>query len=215
MMQIVERKVEFATPWFQLMSKRVAGESAPYYALRMLDYVSVIAFTEREELVLVRQYRPAVERYTLELPSGHVEAGETPEQSARRELAEECGYDAPKLELLGSLISDTGRNENRVWYYLAAALTPLGAEFVPEPGVERILVPRTDLPELVTRGEFNHALHVAALMMAVLKRGPEFLALRSAKRKPVGQRKGRKPRAGGRATAPPPMRRPSAQAVKH
>jgi ADP-ribose pyrophosphatase len=177
MTQIVERKIEFATPWFQLISKRVAGESAPYYSLQMLDYVSVIAFTDQRELVLVRQYRPAVERFTLELPSGHVEPGESPEQSARRELAEECGLDAPQLERLGTLISDTGRNENRLWCYLAARVTPLGAGYVPEPGVERILVPRENLAELVAKAEFDHALHLAALMLAVFKHGPEFLAL--------------------------------------
>ena len=115
MTQIVDRKVEFETPWFQLVSKRVAGESAPYYALRVQDYVCVVAFTDRDELVLVRQYRLAVERHTLELPSGHVEPEEPPVVSARRELAEECGLDAPRLELLGTLISDTGRNKNRLW----------------------------------------------------------------------------------------------------
>jgi ADP-ribose pyrophosphatase len=177
MAQIVERKTEFATPWFKLISKRVAGENAAYYALQMLDYVSVVAFTDQQELVLVRQFRPAVERETLELPAGHVEKGETPEHSARRELAEECGFDAPKLELLGSLISDTGRNENRVWCFLAPRITPVGPTFVPEPGVERVLVPRKDLPQLLAGGEFNHALHVAALMLAVLKRGPDVLAL--------------------------------------
>ena len=106
------------------------------------------------------------------------EPGESPEQSARRELAEECGFDAPELELLGTLISDTGRSENRLWCYLAARVSPLGADYVPEQGVERILVPRANLAELVTKAEFDHALHVAALMLAVFKHGPELLALR-------------------------------------
>jgi ADP-ribose pyrophosphatase len=178
MTQIEDRKVEFETPWFQLVSKRVAGESAPYYALHVQDYVCVVAFTEQDELVLVRQYRPAVERHTLELPSGHIEPNEPPAESARRELAEECGLDALRLELLGTLISDSGRNENRIWCYLAAKVSPLGADYVPEPGVERILVPRVKLPELIARAEFDHALHVAALMLAVLRHGSKFVALR-------------------------------------
>ena len=176
MTQIVDRKVEFETPWFQLVSKRVTGESAPYYALRVQDYVCVVAFTDQDELVLVRQYRPAVERQTLELPSGHVEPNEPPAESARRELAEECGLDAPRLELLGTMVSDSGRNENKIWCYLAAKVMPLGADYVPEPGVKRILVPRAKLPELIATAEFDHALHVAALMLAVVKYGPGFLA---------------------------------------
>ncbi len=182
MTQIVQRKVEFETPWFQLMSKRVAGEAAPYYSLRMSDYVCVAAFTERDELVLVRQYRPAVERHTLELPSGHVEPKEAPAESARRELAEECGLDTPQLELLGTLISDTGRNENRLWCYFAARVSPLGADYVPEPGVERILVPRMKLPELIARGEFDHALHLAALMLAVVKHSAGLFPLKKGRK---------------------------------
>ena len=139
----------------------------------------VVAFTDRDELVLVRQYRPAVERHTLELPSGHVEPKETPAESARRELAEECGFDAPRLELLGPLASDTGRNENRIWCYFAAKVSSLGPDYVPEPGVERILAPRAQLPELMARAEFDHALHLAALMLAVMKHGPGLFDLRA------------------------------------
>jgi ADP-ribose pyrophosphatase len=179
MTQIVDRKIEFETPWFQVVAKSVAGATAPYYSLRMQDYVCVVAFTNQDELVLVRQYRPAVERPTLELPSGHVESKETPAESARRELAEECGLDAPRLELLGTLISDTGRNENRLWCYFADKVSPLGADYVPEPGVERILVPRTKMPELIDRAEFDHGLHLAALMLAVVKRGPGFFEPRT------------------------------------
>src|SRR5258708_34523054 len=102
MTQIVDRKTEFSTPWFQLISKRVPGNASPFYSLRMLDYVSVVAFTPSDEIILVRQYPPAVERFTLEFPTGHVEKDEPPAASARAELAEECGRDAATLDLLGT-----------------------------------------------------------------------------------------------------------------
>jgi ADP-ribose pyrophosphatase len=177
-MHIEERKVEFATPWFELVSKRVTGEKAPYYSLRMQDYVAVVALTERDELILVRQYRPAVESFTLELPSGHVEKDETPVESARRELAEECGFDAPNLESLGTMTSDTGRNENRLWCYFARGVRPLAGETAPEPGIERVLVPAARMPELIARGEFNFSMHVAALMLAMVKHGGKLFALK-------------------------------------
>ena len=160
------------------MAKWVEGDPAPYYSLRMLDYVAVVSFTKEGELVLVRQYRPAVERYTLELPSGHVEKGEPPAVSAARELAEECGLEAPKVELLGSLASDTGRHDNRLWCYLAKDATTLPSGYLPEAGVERILVPRAKVPELLSHPEFDHALHLAALMLAVAKEKAGFLALK-------------------------------------
>jgi ADP-ribose pyrophosphatase len=171
MSSIIDRKIAFATPWFGVISKQIGGESAPYYSLQMLDYVSVVAITTHSELVLVRQYRPAVERYTLELPSGHVELNETPAESARRELAEETGFNAPHLELLENLLSDSGRNENRIWCYLGQGVIATPAEFVPEPGLERVLVSLARLPELVTNGEFDHALHLAALMLVATRRG--------------------------------------------
>jgi len=55
-------------------------------------------------------------------------------------------------------------------------VSPLGAGYVPEPGVERILVPRAKLPELIATAEFDHALHVAALLLGVVKHGPGFFA---------------------------------------
>jgi ADP-ribose pyrophosphatase len=177
-LKITSEKTEFRTPWFELVSKQVAGEPAPFYALRMSDYVTVVAFTPDSELLLVRQYRPAVDAVTLELPSGHVDGGETPEAAARRELAEECGFAADKVELLGTLLSDTGRNENRLWCYLAADVKSLGPQFVPEAGVEPICVQRSALPQLIERGELAHALNVAALMLAVLRKGPELFALK-------------------------------------
>src|SRR5204863_2311563 len=167
--QILDRKIEFATPWFQVVAKQVTGQSAPYYALRLQHYVCIVALTPHDELVLVRQFRPAVERYTLELPSGHVETNETPALSARRELAEECGFDAPEPELLGALLSDAGRLDNRLWCFLAAGVSPLNGGYVPEPGVERILVPRARVPELLVEGQFDHALHLAALLSAAAR----------------------------------------------
>lgn len=173
---ITSRLVEFSTPWFEVVSKGTNVEDSPYYSLRMQDYVSVIALTAGEQVVLVRQYRPAVERYTLELPSGHVEANETPEQSARRELVEETGYHAESMELLGALLPNTGRNENRLWCYLAKVVMPSDGVCEPEPGIETVLVHRHALLDLICGGEYNHALDLAALLLALARHGEELVS---------------------------------------
>src|SRR5437867_1180849 len=123
MSSIVHEKIEYRTPWFQLVSKTVSGQAAPFFSLRMTDYVCLVALTEAQQLILVRQFRPAIERNTLELPSGHVEDGETPQAAARRELLEECGFES-EPELMGKLVSDSGRNENLCWCYLARNARP-------------------------------------------------------------------------------------------
>jgi ADP-ribose pyrophosphatase len=177
MPRITNRSIEFTTPWFDLVAKEMRVGDPPYYSLRMPDYVSVIAFTGEQEVVLVRQYRPAVERYTIELPSGLVEAGETPEQTARRELQEETGYHADKMELLGPLLSDTGRHENRLWCYLAPAVSPPGSNYNPEPGIEKVLIHRGALFDMIAEGKFDHALHLGVLALALAKVGVDLLAI--------------------------------------
>lgn len=174
---VISKQIAFATPWFEVIAKRIPSDQNPFYALRMQDYVTVVAFTPAKELVLVRQYRPVVERYTLELPSGHVEKDETPADSASRELREECGFHSGKLELLGTLISDTGRNENRLWCYLARHVLPVGAGYLPEPGLETILVPPARVRKLIVNAELDHALNLAALMLAVVKHGTELMSI--------------------------------------
>ena len=57
----IEHTVEYSTPWFDLVAKRVGTDPAPYYSLRMQDYVSVVALTSQREIIMVQQYRPAIE----------------------------------------------------------------------------------------------------------------------------------------------------------
>ncbi len=130
---MVER-VEFSTPWFEIVAKQFENDDAPHYSLRTKDYVSVVALSCEGRLVLVRQFRPAVGRMTLELPSGHVEDGESPEHAARRELLEETGHAAETFQFLGNLSPDTGRLGNRMWCFFAANARPAAdTSFEPEP----------------------------------------------------------------------------------
>jgi ADP-ribose pyrophosphatase len=163
----MDDRVIFASPWFELVAKRVEGYADPHYSIRAPDYVTVVPVTERGRLLLVRQFRPAVDTMTLELPSGHVEPGETPLEAARRELLEETGHAAPTLELLGELRPDTGRLGNRLWCFYAAGATPAPDRGdLSEPGVEPVVYEGT-LAELLDRPDFCCALNLAAVLLAV------------------------------------------------
>ncbi len=171
MSQIVDRQTVFSTAWFDVVAKAVAGWDAnmPYYALELEDYVSVFATTESNRVLLVRQYRPAIEGYTLELPSGHVEGEESPEEAARRELLEETGYEAEKMELLGCLAPDTGRLANRLWAYFAPQVKPARQNAPREGGIELVVHERAELLQDVYEGRLDHALHLAVIFLAILK----------------------------------------------
>src|ERR1039458_9331285 len=97
---VEKREVVYATPWCNLVAKTVRGgheDGAVYYVIEGADYVSIFAQREDGKIILVRQYRPAVEEMTLELPAGTVATGELPEQAALRELEEETGYTADRM----------------------------------------------------------------------------------------------------------------------
>jgi 8-oxo-dGTP pyrophosphatase MutT (NUDIX family) len=118
----MRQEVVFATPWFSLLA-RLQDESKkaePYYCLQTADFVSVVAVDEKKQLILVRQFRPAIGQTALELPGGHVDERQKPEDAARQELWEETGYRADSFELLGCLRPDVGRLTNRLWCFWAS-----------------------------------------------------------------------------------------------
>lgn len=166
MTSILDRIAVFTTPWFSLIEKRVrtGDEEQLFYAIAAADYVCVVPITAAGKIVLVRQYRPAIESDAVELPSGHVDAGETPEAAAARELLEETGFRAESMELTGCLSSDVGRLSNRQWCFRAKVIP---TDSLPEHGVEVLLVTRVRLREMIASGDFSHAPHVAAIYLAL------------------------------------------------
>lgn len=140
-------------------------DDAPYYSLRLPDYVAILALTEKNEVVTVRQYRPAVEQYTIELPAGIVDPGETPVEAARRELLEETGYLANTTEVIGALWTDSGRMSNRIWGCFAKGVKR-GAEASPEPGIETMSYPLGDFLTMAGDGRFGLSMHGGIVLMA-------------------------------------------------
>ncbi len=169
-MKPLKTEVAFGTPWFQILGKTMREGEAPYYSLKLADYAAVVALTEEQRVLIVRQYRPAVEHETLELPSGLVDAGETPLEAARRELLEETGYQGGEWEMLGGMEPDTGRLGNLIWTCVAKGVRRVEGH-APEEGIAVETWSLEELAQAMVDGRFDHALHVAVVMMAVLKGG--------------------------------------------
>jgi ADP-ribose pyrophosphatase len=165
--QVLLARPVFTTPWCRLIEKTGRGFDAPYYVLHTSDYVTVLAITDDDRLVLVRQWRPALEAFSLELPSGHLDPGEQPEDAARRELIEETGLEPHLLRPLGALFPDTGRLGNRLWGFFARVALPAQAPTPPEPGIEMVLRPRGELAALIRSGTLQHALDLSVCLLAV------------------------------------------------
>jgi 8-oxo-dGTP pyrophosphatase MutT (NUDIX family) len=172
-MKPLKTEVAFATPWFQVLGKTMREAEEPYYSLKLPDYAAVVALTEEQRVVIVRQYRPAVEHHTLELPSGLVDAGETPLEAARRELLEETGYEGGDWAVHGGMEPDVGRLGNRIWTCVAKGVRP-APNSRPEAGIEVLTWSLDELRQAMVDCHFDHALHVAVVMIAVLKGGVTF-----------------------------------------
>jgi ADP-ribose pyrophosphatase len=84
--------------------------------------VAVLALTDENKIVMVAQYRKALEKETIELPAGKLEKGELPIVCAERELEEETGYECEGLELLYSFYTAPGFTDEIIHLYLAKGL---------------------------------------------------------------------------------------------
>ncbi len=159
-----------ATPWFEVIAKKLDQQEEPYYSLRMPDYVTVLPVTAELEVILVRQYRPALDSDSLELPAGHVEEGESPEEAAGRELLEETNYQASRIELLGCLHPDAGRLANRQWCFFAPNARLANPAQKQEPGIEVVMCPVPEFWDLINSSRLRHALDLAVVSLAILKK---------------------------------------------
>lgn len=168
---VLSRQFERVSPWVQLVAKAVefhpGQQPQIYHSLAQADYVTVLAQTSNGLYPLVRQYRPAVEDWTLEFPSGLLEAGEAPEECCRRELLEEAGVEVQRLRSLGAYHPDTGRLTNRLHVFLAQTSPPLPS-FQAEPGIEVLFVPFAELRGLIASGKLSHQINIGVITTALM-----------------------------------------------
>jgi len=156
-MEIIEREVEF-TP---------GGKPELYHAVGQQDYIAIVALTPDGRIPIVRQYRPALEQFTWELPAGMVDKGETAVDCCRRELMEETGFRSVTVHALGSYAPCTARLSNRVHSFFVA--TAARAEQpASEAGIELRLVTPAELSALIQSGDFVLQLHIGAILLAGL-----------------------------------------------
>jgi ADP-ribose pyrophosphatase len=131
------------------------------------DWVSVVPVTDSGTIVLVRQYRHGIDGETLEVPGGVIDPNETPEAGARRELAEETGYQARTLVPLGFTHPNPPLQGNRHFMFLATGVAAAGSpRFDQDEFCEVAEVPIDDVRRFVRDGTMTHALVLLALHRA-------------------------------------------------
>jgi ADP-ribose pyrophosphatase len=157
-MTVIERAVEF----------REGQAPELYHAVGQQDYIAIVARTPGGLIPVVRQYRPAIERFAWELPAGLVDPGEEPVQTCRRELLEETGLTALNVHPLGAYAPCTARLSNQVHSFFVEADRREPASAI-EAGLELNLVTQAELGAMIRSGDFTLQLHIGALMLAGMR----------------------------------------------
>ncbi len=132
--------------------------------------VVLVAEDSDGRVLLVRQYRKAVERFMLELPAGNMNSGEEPEAAALREMQEETGFLPGRLERLGGFFAAPGYCEQYLHLFLAIDLKPDPLPADEDEDIELIPTPWDEIPGLLESGHICDAKSVAGLWWALARR---------------------------------------------
>ncbi len=135
------------------------------------DCVCIVPLDRDGNAVLVRQYRKAIERYLLEVPAGGIDPGEAAEEAAHRELREETGYRAGRMEQLSYFWTTPGYCTEGMHAFLATELEAGEGQPEEDESIELVKVSLERVPEMIAAGEIQDAKSIASLMLVVGRRG--------------------------------------------
>jgi ADP-ribose pyrophosphatase len=134
-----------------------------YYVRESRGFVIVLALTPDEQAILVRQYRYGTDAIHLELPAGMLLDEEAPEDCARRELAEETGYEAASIEPIAEFLPEPVRSTARAYVYIGRrARKTREPQLDPTEHLEVELVPLPRLRAMLADGTIDAGGSIAA-----------------------------------------------------
>lgn len=147
---------------------------SPYYVLSYSPWVHVVALTEADEVVLVRQYRYAAGAWVTELPGGQADADDLSlEHAARRELLEETGFEAGAMQAVCPLFANPATHTNQLHAFAAAGTRRVGPPRLEpaEDSLQVLLVPVAELVPKLAQGFVGHAMQVSAILLGLAALG--------------------------------------------
>lgn len=119
--------------------------------------VAIVALTSDNKVVLVKQYRKAIEKELWEIPAGKIEIGENPKECAIRELKEETGYSAENMKLIHKFYTSAGFSNQKVYIFLAENLIPGDTSFDEDEIIEVKELDINEVYKMIERNEIEDA----------------------------------------------------------
>lgn len=140
-----------------------------FFTLTTPDWINIVAVTEDDKFIMVRQHRLGTNEITLETPGGLVEDGETPEETALRELREETGYEAGEIHLLKKLTVNPAIFNNNIYFFFAGKCRRIhDQDLDPAEDIEVLTFSRDEIMGMINNGPVNHTIIVAAYYLYFL-----------------------------------------------
>ena len=166
--KIVDSKTVFRGKVFTVSTDTVQEGDAIYQrdVVHHPGSAVIIPLFPDNTVALVNQYRHPALRYLLEAPAGTLEERESPEAGAARELEEELGLRAGRLELLSEFYVSPGFCEEKMWLYLATDLSETKQDLDEDEIIQVIKISLEDALEMVSDGEIEDAKTIIALLLA-------------------------------------------------
>ncbi|MFZ6028130.1 MAG: NUDIX hydrolase [Chloroflexota bacterium] len=170
--EVLHSEVIYRGRAFNVLREAVQLPDGGTVALDVIEHpgsVAIVPVDAEGNVHFVRQYRHPAREMMLELPAGTLETGEDPEVCAHRELREEIGMSAGKMEPLGDFYLAPGYSSEHMYVYLATRLeeNPLPGDEDEFLSVE--IIPAKKALEMLTQGAFKDAKSLAALALAQAK----------------------------------------------
>lgn len=168
MPKLDKERILFQNKLFTIKEVEVSfdsGEKQIHQFVEKTDTALVVPLTEKGTVIFVREYFTAIDQYELNLPKGKVEQALSPEETANKELQEEIGYKAEKLDKLAVLTMAPSYYTQKAHVFLARNLVPgslAGDEIVPP---EQMEYPLADFEELIDAGTLRESRCIAALYL--------------------------------------------------
>jgi len=142
------------------------GLEAELEVIRHVGAAAVVPLDGAGRVVLVRQYRYAVDEWLLEVPAGKLDAGEEPAACVRRELEEETGLRAGRLESMGWIYTTPGFTDEKIWLFLARDLRPARQQLEADEILEVVRMPFGEAVAQARDGRIHDGKSVCSLLRA-------------------------------------------------
>ena len=128
--------------------------------------VGIVALTDENKIVLVKQFRKPIEQVIWEIPAGKLEKGENPKDCAIRELKEETGYSANNIKLIHKFYTSAGFSNQRMYIYLATGLIPGECKFDEDENIDIHHVDLCEVYNMINKNEIEDAKTTIGILLA-------------------------------------------------